>query len=140
MMTVPMAMSLLLPFKAHAAVQSIECPLSIEEKSMQFVDTPHGWTSFMSSPLYLHGAAPMNGPPEDYGELSDYEQKRDKKGWMYTYQLDGKFPKGKWLACSYGESDQATLSKRLHDSVRVCAITYRKGEHVGQKAIVINCK
>ena len=139
-LTLPVAMALLFPLKVYAASQTFECPLSIEEKSVQLVDTPSGWRPFTSSPLYLHGAAPMNGPPENFGELSDYQQKRDKKGWIYTYQLNGKFPDGKWLACTYGESDQVALSKRLDDNVRTCAFTVKEGEHVGQNDIAINCK
>jgi len=125
---------------AGAASPILECPTSISEKSIRVVDTPKGWTTFTGSPLYLHGAAPMNGPPEQLGELADYQQTAGKQGPTYTYHLDGKFPDGKWLACTYGESDQVTLSKRLDDSVRVCRFKYRKGKHVGQNDVAISCE
>jgi hypothetical protein len=125
---------------ASAAAPALACPTSIQESSIRLVDTPPGWTTFAASPLYLHGAAPMSGPPEKLGELSDFKQKRGKNEWTYTYQLDGKFSDGKWLACTYGESDQLTLSKKLDDGIQVCAFTYRKGKHVGQNDIAILCK
>lgn len=119
---------------------SAACPLSVQEKSVHLVDIPSGWTPFVSSPLYLHGAAPMDGPPERLGELADFTQKGTKNQWTYTYQLKGKFPDGKWLACTYGESDQITLSKRLDDNVHACTFTYRRGKYVGQNDIAIDCK
>jgi hypothetical protein len=122
------------------AASALECPTSIQESSIRLVDTPPDWNTFVASPLYLHGAAPMSGPPEKLGELSDFKQKRGKNDWTYTYQLDGKFPDGKWLACTYGESDQVTLSKKLDDGVQTCAFSYRKGKHVGQNDIAILCK
>ncbi|WP_373996672.1 STY0301 family protein [Duganella sp. 1224] len=123
----------------RAITPSLSCPDSIQERSLQLVDLPEGWVSFIGSPLYLHGAAPMSGPPEQLGELSDYKQRREKNGWVYTYGLDGKFPDGKWLVCTYGESDQVKLSRRLDDDVRACTFTYRKGKYVGQHEIMISC-
>lgn len=118
---------------------ALSCPESIQEKSIRLVDMPTGWAGFIASPLYLHGAVPTSGPPEKLGELSDYKQRRGKDEWVYTYELDGQFPDGKWLACTYGESDQVVLSQRLDDGVRRCTFTYRKGKHVGQHGIVITC-
>ena len=137
---VPVAFSLLLLPGASRAAPALDCPVSIQEKSIQVVEVPTGWNPFTRSPLYLHGAAPMNGPPEKMRELSDFRQTRRKKEWTYTYQLDGKYPEGIWLACSYGETDQVTLSKRLDDSIRTCTFKYKTGEHVGQTDIAIRCQ
>jgi len=82
----------------------------------------------------------MNGPPEQLGELADFRQTRKSGVWTYTYQLEGKFPEGKWLACTYGEADQFTLAKRLDDNIHSCSFTFRKGKYVGQNDIVIACK
>jgi hypothetical protein len=117
----------------------LECPQFIEQKSVQLTNTPSGWTTFVRAPLYLHGAAPMSGPPEDLGELAEFSQKREKGAWIYTYQLDAPFPAGKWLACTYGESDQVTLGKKLDDNIRVCSFKYKKGKHVGENNIAISC-
>lgn len=134
------AIALLCQSGAMAVAQQPECPKSIAEKSIRVAETPPGWTPFVGSPLYLHGAAPMNGPPEQLGELSDYKERHGKNTWTTTYQLDGKFPEGKWLACTYGESDQIALSQRLDDKIQTCTFTYRKGQHVGQNDITIRCK
>lgn len=123
-----------------SAAQALECPAFIAETSVKLVDTPAGWTAFSSSPLYLHGAAPMSGPPEKLGVLADYHETKRNQEISYTYQLDGHFPEGKWLACTYGEGDQVTLSKRLDNTVRVCIFRYRKGKHVGQNDVAISCK
>ena len=135
-----LGLGLVVHSKAAGIPQNLECPTSIQESSVHLVNTPQGWTSYVGSPLYLHGAAPMNGPPDKLGELADFRQKYSKKAWTYTYELDGKFEEGKWLACTYGESDQVTLSKRLDDSIRSCAFTYHKGKYVGQNDIKIQCK
>ena len=82
----------------------------------------------------------MNGPPEHLGQLSDYKETQKGDERSYTYELDGKFPEGKWLACSYGESDQVTLSKRLADGITECVFRYRNGKHVGQNDIAISCR
>ncbi|WP_256079947.1 STY0301 family protein [Massilia sp. YIM B04103] len=118
----------------------LECPQFIEQKSVQISNVPPSWTTFVRAPLYLHGAAPMSGPPEELGELAEFSQKREKDVWVYTYQLDAPFPAGKWLACTYGESDQVTLGRKLDDNVRVCSFRYRKGRHVGENDIAIACK
>ena len=140
----PAAASLLvifcMPSPASVAAPLLECPPSIAQRSIQLTDTPPGWNKFVGSPLYLHDAAPISGPPEQLGELSDFRQKRVKNGWTHIYQLDGKFPEGKWLACRYGGTGQVTLAKRLDDSVESCTFTYQQGEHVGEKKIAIMCR
>jgi len=120
--------------------EQLECPAMIQEKSVRIVDTPAGWTQFVAAPLYLHGAAPMSGPPDQLGELAGFKQSRINGGVVHTYQLDGKFPEGKWLACTYGESDQIKLAKRLADGTNSCTFIYRKGEFVGQVHVAISCK
>lgn len=134
------ALMFVAPGTSFAVTVAIECPPSIPENSVQLVNTPTGWKTFVGAPLYLHGAAPMSSPPEMLGELMEDSERRDKKGMVYTYKIDGKFPNGKWLACKYGESDQVTLARQLPDATDACVITTRKGEYVGQKDIKIDCK
>lgn len=122
------------------AAPSMQCPVSIPQHAIQLAGTPPGWGAYVGSPLYLHSAAPMSGPPEQLGELSDFRQTRMKNGWIDAYQLDGKFPQGKWLACRYGGTGQLTLSRRLDDSITACTFSYRKGEHAGQNSIAIMCR
>lgn len=122
------------------AAPVLECPQSIPEQSVRLVDAPKGWSTFVRAPLYLNSAAPMNGPPENLGELADFEQRKVRGGWKNTYQLDGKFPDGKWLACGYGESNQVVLSRRLDEVIKQCSITHRQGRHVGEALISISCE
>lgn len=122
------------------AAATLECPQSIPEQSVRLMNAPPGWNTFVRAPLYLNSAAPMDGPPEHLGELADYEQQKMKGGWKNTYQLDGKFPEGKWLACGYGESNQVILSRRLDDNIQSCVITYRKGPHVGESTVDVMCR
>jgi len=117
-----------------------QCPQFIEQQSVQLINTPAGWTTFVHEPLYLHGAAPMSGPPKELGELADYSEKRDKGAMVYTYKLDAPFPAGKWLSCTYGEGDQISLGMRLADNIKVCTFRQKKGPHVGENYIAINCQ
>lgn len=121
-------------------VQPYACPMSIESSQLQLVNTAPDWTPFVASPLYLHAAAPMYGPPELRGDLVDFISQRSKNEWSYTYRLEGKYPEGKWLQCAYGEYNQVTLSRRIADATLECKISYRKGQKAGQNDIRIACK
>ncbi|MGO4381661.1 STY0301 family protein [Pseudoduganella sp. RAF53_2] len=122
------------------SAQVFECPASIPEKSIHLTDVAPEWKVYVGAPLYLHSAAPTNGPPEQLGELADFTERSAKREWSRTYELDGQFPNGKWLACMYGEGDQVSLGMRLPESVKSCTFVYRKGQYVGQHDIQIRCK
>ncbi|MGV7210547.1 STY0301 family protein [Oxalobacteraceae bacterium A2-2] len=128
------------PAAPGATTSSFDCPKSIEQKSIHISGTPPGWNTYVDAPLYLHSAAPMSGPPEQLGELVDFKQTQGKGYWTHIYQLDGKFSQGKWLVCSYGESDQVKLSKKLADHIQSCSFTFRKGKYVGQNDVRIECR
>jgi hypothetical protein len=129
-----------LPHRAVMASEPLACPPEIPGRSMQLTDTPAGWKFYAESSLYLHSAAPMTGPPERLGHLIEDNVRQQKKQEIYTYKLDGPFPEGKWMQCSYGTSGEVSLSKRLDDNIEACTITYRKGEKAGQNHILIACK
>lgn len=119
---------------------TVQCPALIPASAIQLSDTPAGWLPYVASPLYLHAAAPMSGPPEMKGDLAEFKKSRSQKEWSYTYAMDGPFPSGKWLQCTYGEGNQLTLSRRLPDETQECSFTYRKGAKAGQHDITILCK
>lgn len=119
---------------------TLQCPALIPASAIQLSDTPADWLPYVASPLYLHAAAPMSGPPEMKGDLADFKESRSKKEWSYTYALEGTFPQGKWLQCTYGERNQVTLSRRLPDDTQQCKFTYRKGAKAGQHDITILCR
>lgn len=90
--------------------------------------------------MYLHAAAPIDGPPGKFGELAEFTTHRGKMEWSYTYPLEGNFPDGKWMQCAYGAMNEVTLSKKIDDSVTKCKLTYRKGKNPAQHEIQILCQ
>lgn len=122
-----------------AAPQSYVCPRSIPASSVHLMAPDQDWTPFMSSPLYLSGAAPADGPPERLGVLRENASTKTRTSWTQRYALDGQYPEGKWLRCDYGAFGEASLAKRLPDDTQQCTITGRKGAHAGETAIEVRC-
>jgi hypothetical protein len=60
---------------------------------------PVGWRGYVSSPVLLHNAAPLNGPPDNLGTLMGETIKETRTAWIIRYSLNGAFPKGKWFTC-----------------------------------------
>lgn len=135
-----MLFSLQAPVNAQTPSFDLVCPPSVPAASLRVVDTPPGWTSQVERPLYLHSAAPIDGPPQRRGVLATYTVKQQHGQARYTYRLVGAFPEGKWLQCAYGEHGQVTLSRQLDDAIRECRFTYDKGPKAGQQVIHIDCK
>ncbi|MBB3118644.1 STY0301 family protein [Pseudoduganella violacea] len=127
----------------HCAVFAIievpACPEGVAQASIKLENIPSGWTPYIARPLYLHAAAPIDGPPERRGQLADYEERQSKHATTYIYKFEGAYPEGKWLQCSYGEYGQVTLSRRIDDRIQKCELTYRSGAKAGQKDINIQC-
>ena len=134
-----LVLAALVPGTAMGA-QIVECPRNLPAASIQLANAPAGWRFFAESPLYLHAAEPMTGPPEQLGHLIEDSMKNSKDEWTYTYTLDGPFPDGKWLQCSYGAHSELTLSTRLNDATKRCTISYRKGKKAEQREIRIRCE
>jgi hypothetical protein len=129
------------PLFAHAAVAtSLACPTSVPAASISLTGVPAGWTSYIGSPLYLSAAAPIDGAPERRGQLVPSGERKKKGQTTLSYRLEGRYPDGKWLQCSYGVHGEVTLSRRMDDSVSVCEFTYRKGSKAGQNEIDIDCR
>jgi hypothetical protein len=124
---------------AHAAPQNYLCPQSIPEASLHLVAPGQEWKPFVSSPLYLSGAAPADGPPERLGVLRESDSKTTKRGTVLTYYLAGPYPEGKWLRCDYGSLGEVSLAKRLPDETKECTVTGKKGEHAGENEVEVRC-
>jgi hypothetical protein len=135
----PVLASLLAPC-AMGAIQRVECPSEIPVSSLKMIDTRPGWKTFISAPLFLHDAAPTDGPPERLGTQMGERIRKTKSEWAYRYSLEGPFPEGKWLQCDYGMLNEFSLSKRLDDDTKECTVTGRKGEKAGQNMFDIVCK
>lgn len=125
--------------EAGAASFKIECPAQIASSSLSLNDTPSGWRGHVSSPLFLHNAAPLDGPPEDLGILMGETIKETKNHWVIRYPLNGPFPKGKWFTCDYGMLNEISLSKKLPDATKECRVTGRTGTRAGENTFDIVC-
>lgn len=127
---------------AAIAAEAVACPAEIQQSSLKLTDIPAQWASHVASPIYLHGAGATAGPPETKGQLrpesSTYAE--GKASWKVTYNLEGDFPRGKWIECSYGTFNQIVLSKRLPETTSRCTVSYRKGERAGQHTVDIACR
>jgi hypothetical protein len=130
----------LLQDAVQAAPKRYECPQSIPEASVRLVAPGKEWKPFVSSPLYLHNAAPADGPPERLGILRGDDSRKTKTGWTQTYSLAGPYPEGKWLRCDYGSLGEASLAKRLPDEIKECTVTGKKGDHAGESQLEISCQ
>lgn len=124
---------------AQAAPTSYLCPQSIPEASVHLVAPSQEWTPFMSSPLYLSGAAPADGPPERLGILREETSTKTKAGSTQRYTLAGRYPEGKWLRCDYGAFGEMSLAKRLPDETQECTVSRKKGEHAGENKVEVTC-
>jgi len=130
------------PISAPLAASKIypTCPASVQESAIKVQNVPVGWVSYVARPMYLSGAAPTDGPPQQKGELVNDSERRKKNETTYIYHLDGPYPEGKWLECSYGGYGEIALAKKLADSITRCAFTYKKGQKAGQSDIKIECE
>ena len=126
--------------QAAGATAQLNCPSSVPIASLRIENVPPGWVPQVERPLYLHSAAPIDGPPQRKGVLTEYKVSTQKDMTRYSYRLPGSFPEGKWLQCAYGEYGQVTLSRQLDDAIRACHFTYKKGQKAGQQDIHIECE
>ena len=130
----------LMPVFAQAAMPAAHaCPDSVPEASISLNAVPAGWTPYIGGPLYLSAAAPIDGAPAHRGQLVPSGERRKKGQTTLSYRLEGRYPDGKWLQCSYGVHGEVTLSRRMDDSISLCEFTYRKGRKAGQNEIDIDC-
>ena len=127
-------------FMKAAVAASYACPGSVPASSISLNAVPAGWTPYIDSPLYLSAAAPIDGAPERRGQLVPSGERKKKGHTTLSYRLEGRYPDGKWLQCSYGAHGEVTLSKRIDDSVSLCEFTYRKGGKAEQNEIDIDCR
>ena len=124
---------------AQSAEQTIVCPTELAAESVRVAVAPKGWQPYVASPLYLHSAAPVAGPPERLATIIA-KTKKSKSEWVETYNLDVKYPEGVYFTCSYGAGNEFVISKKLSADVKSCVVKGRKGEHVGQNAFDITCR
>ena len=135
-------LSLGLSPQAAFAAAPIKCPAEIQQSLVVIKAISPGWTPHVARPIYLHGAGAAAGPPDSDGQLrpDDSSYAKGKTSWRVTYNLEGNFPRGKWLECSYGSLNQIVLSRRLADETSACTVSYRKGDKEGQNIVDVACR
>lgn len=131
-------------YDATAAITSakrIECPSQISQESIPLVRAPNGWTASNRAALRLHAVDLSYGPPSRMTFLKPEDASHGGKGRDKWTDLQIRPPgdAGIWIGCSYGNSDNVVLGKRLDDTVSECTATYTKDQ---QGAILIDfgCK
>jgi hypothetical protein len=124
------------------AAENITCPAEIQQASLKLDAIPIGWTPYVAGPIPLHGASASAGPPEINGQLRPDESTyaEGKKSWRVRYNLQGNFPRGKWIECMYGTMNQVVLSKRLPDPISACVVSYRNRGEAAQHSVEISCR
>lgn len=126
---------------AASSEQTIVCPTELPADAMKIVKSPQGWQPFISSPLYLHSAAPIFGPPERLGRIIGRTTTRPKGESTVEYDdLDSPPPEGVWFSCDYGDGNEFSIAKKLPAGIKSCVVKYRKGEKAGQNDLDIKCK
>jgi len=122
------------------AEHRIECPPSLPQESVQIVQPPAGWTSFVRTSVRLNSAGLMFGPPSEMAiSKPDRVESLPGKGIERWTGLDGAVPGGKWMACNYGRYNELIMSKRIDDNTSECSVTYTKAKH-GDDHVDIVCK
>lgn len=107
---------------ALGAEQRVDCPAKLEAAALQVVQPPAGWTAFMPAGLWLHSAGPMSGPPSEMAILKENSVvarggKQIAK-WVWDEIGEALESGGKWMACNYGDGNDAILSRKIDDTRR----------------------
>lgn len=119
----------------------IDCPAEIPQESLPLARAPAGWTSSVRSSVALHAIDLSDGPPSAMTFLKpDYATSHGNN--IYTEKwIDlspERAPDGTWIACSYGDSNNVILGKRLDDKVSECIAKYTKNKY-GSNNIEVSC-
>lgn len=122
-----------------AAEEVITCPLELPAEIMAITPRGDDWKPLVISPLYLHDAAPIAGPPERQGTIIGKMEKRSATEWTEHYNLDVGYPEGVWFQCAYGANNSHTLSKKLDSSLKSCMVKGSIGTKFGQNIFEIKC-
>ena len=126
---------------ATISENQIECPAQIAQESIPPIRAPNGWTSSTRGGLRLHAVDFSYGPPSQMTFLKPEDASNGGTGKDKWSGLHIRPPgnAGIWIGCSYGNSDNIILGKRLDDAVSECTATYTKDKR-GTNLINIRCK
>jgi hypothetical protein len=108
----------LLPLFSTA--QTIACPESIPETSIEVKRAPVGWLATAPNLVRLDGGGMLSGNPKQLQYLVPAGSKKVKGGETSTWHFDS--GEEKWLYCTYGRMT-VQLSKRMDDKATTCEVT-----------------
>lgn len=131
------------PIVAVAADFHLKCPSLFAAKALTFssADLPAGWTPFMSSNADLRGGAILLGPPATMMYSKPSSSSEGPGGATVSWQQLWEIPDSeKWLSCTYGDSQELTLSAPLPRDVTACTLKKSMGDHGQVTQVALQCK
>lgn len=117
--------------------QTISCPTTLPENSVQVARVPAGWEASASAPVRLDGGGMLSGNPKQMQYLVPARSKKIKDGGASTWDFEP--GEEKWLYCTYGRM-AVQLSKRMDDAATVCEISSLKDQGGGIAQIKAVCR
>jgi hypothetical protein len=129
---------------ACATEVRITCPVKLDAQALRIAAPAGGWTIHVPVGLWLHSAAPMDGPPSEMvtlqGEIQSTKGKSKTTRWMLKQDASDGGVHEKWMACFYGAGNDVIMSKRIDDAVTECSVTYTKQPDPARDKVDIRCK
>jgi hypothetical protein len=107
-------------FPVLAAAQTVTCPESVPETSIQVIRAPAGWIATTPGLVRLDGGGMLSANPKQMQYLVPGSSKKVKGGSASTWSFDA--GEEKWLYCTYGRM-AVQLSKRMDDKATTCEVT-----------------
>ena len=115
-------LSLLALMPAFAAAQTLACPESVPETSIQITRIPTGWLGTTPNLVRLDGGGMLSGHPKQLQYLVPAGSKKQAGGTVSIWRFNA--GEEKWLYCTYGRM-AVQLSKRMDDKATTCEVTAR---------------
>lgn len=103
-----------------STAQTVACPESIPETSIEVKRAPAGWLATAPGLVRLDGGGMLSGNPTQLQYLVPAGSKKIKGGETSTWNFDA--GDEKWLYCTYGRM-AVQLSKRMNDRSKTCEVT-----------------
>jgi hypothetical protein len=105
---------------ALSLAQTVTCPESVPETSIEVKRPPAGWLATAPGLVRLDGGGMLSGNPTQMQYLVPGGSKKIKGGETSTWSFEP--GEEKWLYCTYGKM-AIQLSKRMDDKAKNCEVT-----------------
>jgi hypothetical protein len=132
------SLALLAPLAALAATQAIECPASIDMKSL--VKAPPGWVAVESPDRKgLDRIGLFSGHPSENASLAPDSSNDTKDDSTNLWTFEANSTEQIWAACSY-RGTNTILAKQVVKGVRSCTVRYKRANKLLLGVIAASCK